>query len=502
MAEILIIGANPTGLILANILAERGVSTKVIDQRDSLESPGLSGFQDLPIMLSCSSLELLDNADLLSGLEGEPFYGVHYHWRKRTVLFKFNQSTDSRYASTLLTTYKKLTQHLIHKLEERGGYVSWATRPVTLVDDNIFIESTRTPQSFENREVHHPKWVIACEVDHDPDIRDLFKNHVKARKYNKDAIFVRCHELQNFDKDYVHMLPGVKNLVNLVFCHQENWEFFIANHSVFPSLKLKQKLQRNYHLDISENYQAYKITYYQYPFNQAQFLFVGSVAHNLTFSYLSGANHNIHSAFNLGWKLVPVLKQVASCNLVTTVEQKSCHTLPYLSDEKLAKKLLFSQYYKPALVYCYLKGCRQFGSSNGEFYYSPNKALRYEQSALIRMSSQDKEIRGPRPGMRALDFCLEDGSYLLDALRGTKHLLIFFKERPDLQQALLEEYGDWINVVVVKDPRIFKLYYANPETLFIIRPDRYIGYRTHMFKLHELISYLLRIFSPENLSKT
>ena len=211
-------------------------------------------------------------------------------------------------------------------------------------------------------------------------------------------------------------------------------------------------------------------------------------------------NSNIHEDFNLGWKLLPVLKKAASSQLIFSKELKTSHVLPHFNEvhQKRAVKLLFSNMYTPALMYYYLKKCRKLDIVEGELYYPSHRALKYEASDIIKVSPNDKEIRGPRPGSRALDVRLDTGDYLLDSLKNAKHLLIFFKNRNDLVSALLEEYGEWVDVIATEDPNVHKFYHANPESLFIIRPDRYIGYRTHSFKLHELISYLLRIFATEN----
>ncbi|SPN73312.1 hypothetical protein,FAD binding domain [Chlamydia serpentis] len=503
MADVLIIGANPTGLILANMLIQYGISVKVIDNRNSPDDSSFLDCGKLPIILSCSSLELLHNGEMLGRFvqENHKIFGARYHWKKRTLLFKFSQATDSPVPFSLSTTYENLEKHLINEFLKRGGIIDWATRPVTLVDNNIFIESTKVSQNFENREIYNPKWIIACEADNNLDIKDLVKNHLRARKINREVLFINCDEGEPFEEDHIHLLPITNNFLNFVFYNpQERTKQLClpqGTHSI--STKLKQKLLYTYNLVISEENFYLKTSHLTFPSDYGNLLFLGSLSNNLLLSYLNGINTNIHAAFNLAWKLLPVLKKAALKHLVITKEQEDGNILPYVSPntEKRAKKLPFSRLYTPALMYYFLKGCRKFNTTGEEYYYPPYKALKYRSSDIIKMSPQDKEISGPGPGMRAIDARLESGSFLLDPLKSSKHLLIFFKDIPDLKQALQEEYGEWIEVSNIKEPRILKLYHANPNSLFIIRPDRYIGYRTHTFKLHELISYLLRIFASE-----
>lgn len=506
MTDILVIGANPTGIILANLLVQHGISVKVIDHRNSADDPSHVDCRDLPVVLSCSSLELLDNSGLLQDFihEGHKLFGARYHWKRRTVLFKFNQTSESRFPYCLSTSYRELTKHLIHQFEKNGGTIHWNTRPVTLVDNSIFIESAQTSQNFENREIYNPKWVIAAEADSDPDVKDLFKTQIKLRKCIKDILFVHCDEGEPFEESHIHLVPCSRSFLNFVFYnHEKGSKQLCLTNATYPlSVKSRQQLLYNYKLAVTDDIEGcYHIRthVHQYPTDHNHFLFLGSVANNLTFSYLTGINTNIHAAFNLAWKLVPVLKKAASKYLITAKEYKNGNILPLLSEKRQqqARKLLFSNLYAPALMYYFLKGCRQLEVAGGEYYYPDHKALRYQNSEIIKMSPQDKEIRGPSPGMRAINVQLENGGYLLDSLKSIKHLLIFFKDRTDLEKALREEYGEWLEIVVTKDPKVFRVYHANPDSLFIIRPDCYIGYRTHKFKLHELISYLLRIFAAE-----
>ncbi|WP_201456996.1 FAD-dependent monooxygenase [Chlamydia sp. 17-3921] len=503
MTDILVIGANPTGLILANMLIQHDISVKIIDHRNSSENPNFLDCRNLPIILSCSALELLHNGKLLNNFveKQHKIFGARYHWKKRTLLFKFNQHNNSPTPFSIITTYGELEQHLINTFLTRGGVIDWATRPVTLVEDRIFIESTALSQNFEKREIYNPKWIIACEADADPDIKDLLKTHVKLRKTHKETFFINCDEGQSFEESHAHLIPLTKLFLNFVFYNPiEKTKQLCLAHALSP--KLKEKLRHTYNLIVSEEGSHIKTSFNVLPSEYSNMLFLGQLTHSLSFSYLNGVNTNIHSAFNLAWKLIPVLKRAASKYLIKSKEQREGNILPLFSEkvERRTKNLPFSCFYAPALMYYFLKGCRQLDNVGGEYYYPPHKALKYCSSDLIKITPQDKEIQGPRPGMRAADIQLEEGSFLLDSLRGMKHLLLFFKDRKDLCQALQEEYGEWIEVKIIKDPKILKLYHANPDSLFIIRPDRYIGYRTHTFKLHELISYLLRIFASEKIT--
>ncbi|EPP30753.1 FAD binding domain protein, partial [Chlamydia psittaci 84-8471/1] len=209
-----------------------------------------------------------------------------YHWKKRTVLFKFNQASESRFPFALSTSYQEFTKHLIRKFEENGGAIHWGTRPVTLVDNSIFIESTKTSQNFENREIYNPKWVIASEADSDPDIRDLFKNQLKPRKQVKEVLFVDCDEGEPFEESHIHLVPSSKSFLNFVFYnHKKGTKQLCLSNTSYPlSVKQKQKLLYNYNLAVTDEHHHIKSVLHQYPADHNNFLFVGNLANNLNFS--------------------------------------------------------------------------------------------------------------------------------------------------------------------------------------------------------------------------
>ncbi|WP_213318278.1 FAD-dependent monooxygenase [Chlamydiifrater volucris] len=499
MAEVLVIGANPTGLILASHLIARGFSVKLIDHREGPDGPvGSSDAQDVPAILSCSSLELLAGMNLLDDFpnRGHKLLGAQYNWHKKTIAFKFNPPSHSATPYSLSTTYKTLEKFLIDKFCNLGGVIDWNMRPVTLVDNNIFIEKISEANNFENREILSPKWILACESDDNRNVRELIKAGGKFKKLTKESCTVFCRESDHLSDDYIHILPANGSFLNFAFYnpHLESRVLWLSGVS-HPSPKLCKKILYTNNLVLQPEGSSIRTTHFSLPESHHNILFVGNSANTFSLSYLSGVNSNIHAACNLAWKLLLVLKKESPKTLLTSKEVKESRMLPYVGKhmQKKPHHLPFYGSLSSAFVYWFLKSyCRVFPGKKE--YYRPHQALRYTNSAIIKNSSKEKNSSELRPGSRAIDIKLDDGSFLLDSLEGFKHLLIFFKDRPELINAIKEEYGDWIEVIVAKDPKIFSSYNATSETLFVIRPDRYIGYCTHSFKLQELISYLLRIF--------
>ncbi|WP_213357632.1 FAD-dependent monooxygenase [Chlamydiifrater phoenicopteri] len=499
MTEVLIIGANPTGLILASHLVSRGFSVRVIDHREDSEGPiGSSEVSDIPVILSCSSLELLSGMDLLENfaLHGHKLLGAQYNWNQKTIAFKFNLPSQSATPYSLSTTYKTLEKFLIAKFIKLGGVIDWNMRPVTLVDNNIFIEKISTSSNFENREILSPKWILACEADDNRSVRELVKAGGKFRKTTRENCTVLCKESDHLSDDYVHVLPANGSFLNFAFYNPqlESRVLWLSGMST-PPPKLCRKILFTNNLVVQSEGSSTKTTHFSLPEHHHNILFVGNSSNNFSLSYLCGINSNIHAACNLAWKLHLVLCKESPQTLLTSKEVKESCMFPVVGKymQKKSHRIPFYGSLSSTVVYWFLKSYSKVSSSNKD-YYQPHQALRYTNSAIIKNSNKEKNTSELRPGSRAIDVKMPDGSFLLDPIKGSKHLLIFFKDRPELTKAIKEEYGDWIEVSVAKDPKVFSAYNASAETLFVVRPDRYIGYCTHSFKLQELISYLLRIF--------
>jgi hypothetical protein len=157
----------------------------------------------------------------------------------------------------------------------------------------------------------------------------------------------------------------------------------------------------------------------------------------------------------------------------------------------------------------------------------------YRNSPIVAESEgsrfgQRRTLGGPRPGDRAPDarpLRRADGSQttLFDALRGTQHTLLLFAgldpgegaaERLDeLAAALTSRHGTLIRSYLVRagdssaaarptaaelllDPALslHHRYGAEDECLYLIRPDKYVGYRAQPADEAALQTYLQRIF--------
>lgn len=97
---------------------------------------------------------------------------------------------------------------------------------------------------------------------------------------------------------------------------------------------------------------------------------------------------------------------------------------------------------------------------------------------------------------RAPNVSLGNAKQLFQFLRSRKHVILSFKNKSELQKGLIQEYGEWIEIFVVEGEEIKNIYEVGSNSLYIIRSDGYIGYRSRFLKVEEVISYLFQVFKP------
>ncbi|MEG0036521.1 MAG: FAD-dependent monooxygenase [Victivallaceae bacterium] len=498
MTDVVIIGANPTGLILATGLLKANIDVKIIDHRPS---PNKRSDEDrrIPINLSPPSLELLHAHGLFNEttLPGQKLDGITYFWNKRSVNIDIEKSLNQHSLSAFPFCYaselKLLEDGLIENFENFGGVIHWETRPVTMVDNNLFIEKIDPKSTFEHREVHTPKFILACEADNNPHIKDIMKYPSKTKKMLREVDVFPCSSDKRIPRNRfnVFALSGCAN--HFLFPEPHGNEFLLWS----PSHKKKPRKNREKLFSLLGINPGKKRSYGVYqmllPHQEGNILFIGRFFNNFFLSTKTGINLNLLSAFNLLWKIIPVLKNESTEKLIASYENEISSAYKTVANMSFKHSLLLAISRKlfPTLAYWGFKGYNFLCSSKN----TPNRfSICYSPGEFTKQSPQNKDIPGPKPGEYASNLLLNEGEYLLDGADGSRHLLIFFKNHPGLIEALKEEYGEHINIKVAKSQTAKDLYYANENSLYIIRPDRYIGYRSASFKIREIVAYFLKIF--------
>jgi len=245
-------------------------------------------------------------------------------------------------------------------------------------------------------------------------------------------------------------------------------------------------------------------------------------------------NTGIQDAYNLAWKIGLVRAGKASNALLTTYDaERSPVAATVLKETDMLTRMV-------ELQHPMLRGLRNrllpLIASRPSFQarMAPQMAqlaFHYRRSSIVAEDWSGSNGAAPRAGDRAPDAAVRRGSdaeamQLFDVLRGTNHVLLLFSgEKPEtgkLQElralgasiqsqwrGLLSVYlvsteaslpaninGDGPTVVVDPELACHVQYGTRQPSLYLIRPDMYIGYRARPVQRDALQRYLSGIFSP------
>lgn len=524
--DVLIIGAGPTGLTAANVLAQNGVDFRIIDKIDGPSE------ESRALVVHAKILELLDKLGLAErALEDGQRMGAAEILKNgesagKLSFFEDGQEQRTPYPMALIYEQHRTERLLIQGLEEAGGRVEWNTELLDLSHNSEGTRATvRHPDGSE--EAIEAKWVIGADGASSP-VRHSLDLDFEGETYEQTLFLADLEMDSELDEHRVH-IDFTRTSFYGLFPMPGNRQFRLIG-AVPDELGEKEAItaedvQRT--LDTHRGLRT-KITalhwssIYRTPrrmterFRVGRVFLAGDAAHIHSPAGGQGMNTGIGDAYNLGWKLASVVKGHAHEALLDSYEAErmpfarailngSDRGFSLVGDvsNPLAQRL--KVFAAPLLfrVVSEVPILRKWG-----FWFISQLWTSYRESPAVLQS--DPLNRGPKAGYRApygfFEASPESGNSLFELLRGPDHhLLIFEGERSDPIrlnvareeiESLLNRYAVPISIhpVTTENKQLHKRYGAKQGRLFLIRPDGHIAYSGKTSDLVGLRMYLDRVF--------
>lgn len=497
MTDVLIVGAGPSGLALAHELNRRSISFRIIDEKEgpSTHSKALA--------IQPRTLEIFEKMGVL-----EPFLDkglkvdeVVYHWKKKSLSLSLKK-IPSPYPFILTLPQAETEQILIQHLPTQ---IEWKTRLIDIIENRALIE-----RPSGKREIVETKWIVGCDGAHST-IRHLLHLSFKGARFPEtflladieaDTVPLSSPHFYISRKGFAVLFPFPKpQQLRLIFPLTPQME----KSEVSATLLTDWMKERGFNDPLiiknilwSSTFQIHRrVTSH---FRKENVFLVGDAAHIHSPAGGQGMNTSIQDAFNLGWKLALVIRGVSDQTLLDSYEKERLPIAKQvLKATTLATKFVtFFQKREARLFYWFLRflfrsqrRVKKIGQMMSEI------TLHYKTSPLNRTVARDKNWKkGPKPGERAPDCTLSSGTRLYSLLKSPNFVMLLFADHADFAQAMREHYQGLIDVQIVKGEEVKSVYAAQPDTLYLIRPDGYICYRSKSFKKSEVVAYLLTLFKP------
>jgi 2-polyprenyl-6-methoxyphenol hydroxylase-like FAD-dependent oxidoreductase len=548
-AEVLVVGAGPVGLSMACELRRHGVSCRIIDVNEGPTD------QSRALGVQARTLEVLRDMGIIDEAlaRGKQAHGVSaYHDGRRIVHISLDfDDLDTRYPFILVLPQGQTERILIEHLSQLGGAVERRTKLTALNRDETGVSATIADASGQERTVR-AGWLVGCDGAHSV-VRHQLGLPFEGAAY-PETFFLADLQLDwdlPDDEGQMFLIPGGV-LGTFPFSEPGHWRVIDTSGTVTtdePGAALKQVQAL---LDAHGPKGAvvhdptwvalFKLHRRIVPeFRVGRCFVAGDAAHIHSPAGGQGMNTGIQDAHNLAWKLALVLKGSAPESLLDSYSvERQPVAEGVLHGTDLATRAVtlrnpIAEHLRNHLAsfvseFDFVRRRLSRGVSELGVSYRKSPIVAEDRSPLVqalRPGLADYLDFGaaPQPGDRTPDVLFEtpDESAprrLFDLLRDPGHVLLLFEgaERdPQHYEAIgaliRSRYADRIAVYLVAHPgrpseglswdgpvvrdgngALHQRFGARAGCLYLIRPDRYLGYRAQPPNAEKLRAYLEGIF--------
>lgn len=493
--EVLIVGAGPTGLMLANQLAMRGVRAVIIDRHSGPAQ------QTRAIAVQARTLEIYAKMDLAqTALNlGLPATGANLwangEWAARIPLGDIGKDL-SPFPFALILGQDDNERMMGAKLHSLGVDVQWMTELVGLQQHADHVEVTLKDAAGVERRMK-AGWIAGCDGAHSA-VRTLSGIAFPGDPY-PHVFFVADTEATG------PMKPGELNIYlwrdgfHLFFPMRgtNRWRVIgilpeafrdrsdLAFDMLVPAIKKEAGAEVQFAL--CSWFSTYRISHRMAErFRDRRCFLLGDTAHIHSPAGGQGMNTGLQDAYNLAWKLAYVVKGQADMSLLDTYEQDRVPVARRLLETTdRAFQLLVSERWTAAVLRTRIIsrlaaiGMRIDRVRKLAFATVSQIGISYPDSALSQ-TLQAAPSAGPAAGARFpwLKLNLSDGtevSDLFSVLDAATFNLLLFGEHTTPPPANNELMTVLRVPVTGHNTRMLGAVGITQPAFYLVRPDGYIG---------------------------
>jgi 2-polyprenyl-6-methoxyphenol hydroxylase-like FAD-dependent oxidoreductase len=517
---VLIVGAGPTGLMMACELARHGIPCRIIDKKTERTLSSNATW------IQTRTIEIFDQIGIADRfLEiGHPCDAINlYADGKHLVKMPLNH-INSVYPFILMLPQSDTERLLNERLEEFNCKVE---RPLELIDiqcdDNGVVSKIQHPDG--HTETVMSDYLIACDGANSLS-REKCGFHFSGEDLSEQFV------VADAQIDFSYMPKGE---IHLFF---DQGTIFAA----FPLGADKYRVAANLHLDAPRKFFTerevielvqerahgkYYVTNVAWvsPFwihgkivknmRKSPIFLAGDAAHIHSPAGGQGMNTGLQDAYNLAWKLALVINNKAKPLLLDTYHSERYPVVKKVVDqnEHFTKMALFDNEFLIKLNTFSQKLSQDTVRFSKEISMGITQLdIQYQNSPVI--DYQDKiGQEAPLQGSRAPDIAIDQSRKLYDYFHNTQHNVLIFTglsisknnliKIQELKKWLDETYSNLVKTHIVATDRQTELddiifddnntlhegYSVKNPSVYIIRPDSYIAYCSNVLDSHPMDTF-------------
>jgi 2-polyprenyl-6-methoxyphenol hydroxylase-like FAD-dependent oxidoreductase len=522
VANILVVGAGPTGLTMAAVLARHGVVPRLIEK--AVEPPA---DRSRAIVLQARTLELFDDLGIVREVLDAALVvesaNVFTRGGGRGSLTIRPEWIDSVYGR-FVTLPQDETERILGGLVERSGVTIEHGVELTGFEDGA--EGAVAVLQHADGRVEHvdADYVVGCDGAHSA-VRNLAGIAFPGSTYPDECLLGDVEMRWRLPDGQLSICPATDGVL-LAFPlpgehhfriimilpataepesrHLEADEFIAQLRRMVPRVGGQADEPTVLSSRWLTRYRLHSRGVPQYRRGRA--FVAGDAAHIHSPAGAQGMNTGIQDAYNLGWKLALVARGVMPAWVLDSYHAERHRVGEHLlktTDRMFAMLAgggrlgLTMRRIVPAIGVRFL-GWPIIGRRAARFV--SQTGIRYRESPLSTEAHGAARLprHAPHAGDRAPDVELGPGRRISDLLRGPQHTLLLFGSRStalierfsELAREVTTRYGTLVQPVVLRLPnaqpprgeiddrgQAHERYGADPGAIYLVRPDGYIAFR-------------------------
>lgn len=483
--EVLIVGAGPSGLVLANDLQRRGIRFILVDRAESPPQ------ESRALFLQARSLEALDDLGVLGTLLGKGLLIEKVRlYKDRRLEAVFELETESRREAPypyLLVVEQHVTESVLtQKLHQNGAGLERGWELTKLQDEPDQVRSRLRTQ--EGARLVRSDYAVGCDGANSQ-VRQ--SREIRFERTDFELVYQLADLELQWElppNEVVRLVEGQSEVVATPLPGKNRYRLNLWSPgltaiplTLFDWEKILQKLAPcDFKLNNPRRLKSYRAGQgLAQTFRQGRVFLAGDSAHLIPRGMAQGLNLGLQDAYNLGWKLAQVLRGEAPSELLESYSRER---------QPVARAALLDPAPLPESIHWM------------GFLESRDELDRWSKLEL-------NPRRGVQRGDRAPDGELLSGSdsaYLYDQLDGRCYQLLVFSDRPDpdLEQFLqtlsgraypslgFHRIGIGPQATVDVEACLHRAYAARHGDIVLVRPDRVVAMRTSLGQEDRLLTYL------------
>jgi 2-polyprenyl-6-methoxyphenol hydroxylase-like FAD-dependent oxidoreductase len=525
LVDVLVVGAGPTGLVMATQLAAFGAKVRVVDRRR------VPGRESRALVVQPRTLEVLRPLGITPALldRGDPAALVRLHLDGRDLTIPLGDLGlgDTSYPFLLVLPQAKVEAALLGHLGEQGSAVEWGTEFLGYRSDEAGIVSTLR-HADGRQERARTRYLVGCDGAGST-VRRCAGIRFEGASYRRSVLLADATLDADIPTDALHVFVGPHGVLGLFPTGEHApWRILVVrvlrpDRTATPAAEVRaladilsggQVRLREVAWTANIPLQHRLAT----AFRSGRVLLAGDAAHTHSPAGAQGMNTGIQDACNLGWKLALATRDLGAASLLDTYATERRPVARALlafthltfwvetADNPLVTRARAAM--APIAVPLGLRSSRLRALA---FRTVGQLWVRYRRGP-VTVEGRPKLRRGPRAGQRLPDAPLFRGQIpcrLHEALATPAFQLLLCGPpsawNPQELAQFQEHYGGLVAVHrlsirpdpdALNDPSgatLTRLGGGNGAQ-YLVRPDGYIGYRCAGFDLADLQRHMASWF--------